>query len=142
MLVYSISNDVCTNTDTIRLKNDMADKAYACGAGNDTCEDVISCDGTARLYPNTPTYGVGQWRVVGGSKATFVDNDVYNLGQGRNELIWEISTETGGKCNSTDMIVVINNQPSEANAGLDRKVCGSEFELSAGVPHMVQVFGN
>ena len=134
VFVYQITNDICSSFDTVVIVNDMADKAYACGAGVTKCDTVYSCDGTARLYPNSPTYGTGSWRVVGGSKATFEDNDVYNLGQGVNELIWEITTESGGECNSYDTVVVVNNEASVADAGIDRPVCGSNFVLSAGSP--------
>ena len=155
-LVYKIYNildgdELCSSTDTIIIKNDMADQALAhpdhavyldqnSGRLGPIPEDertiVYTCDGTARLYPNTPSYGKGQWIVASGSSAKFDDNDAYDVGAGRNTLIWRISTESGGECNSEDYIYVQNNKPSDADAGYDAPfpICGQIAQLSGNKP--------
>ncbi|MBR6250190.1 MAG: PKD domain-containing protein [Bacteroidales bacterium] len=133
--VYKIYNGICESTDTVKITNDMADRAFACGLDN-TCDTITTCDGTARLSPNSPSYGTGEWRVASGGSGRFLGNDVYDLGQGYNSLIWAISTETGGACNSTDTVVVLNLEPTVADAGSDDvlNVCGSSAILSANKP--------
>ncbi|MCQ2236814.1 MAG: PKD domain-containing protein, partial [Bacteroidales bacterium] len=133
--IYRISNEICTSTDTITVKNDMADKAWACGVDN-VCEELYTCDGTKQLNPNSPRYGKGYWMVASGGSGKFIDNFVYDLGQGENTLIWRIETEKGGECNSESQVKVINNQPSEADAGPDNPlaVCGSTSILSGNKP--------
>jgi gliding motility-associated-like protein len=135
--MFNVINDekLCYSADTVEIINDKADEAYACGLNNE-CDTIYTCTGAARLYPNSPTYGDGSWRVASGGSGNFNDNDVYNLGQGANSLIWEIVTETGGQCNSADTVIVVNNTPTPADAGPDDPlaVCGSTSTLSGNKP--------
>ncbi len=130
---YKIYNNYCESSDQVSILNDMADQAVAY-VGSEA-DSIVTCDGTARLYPNTPSYGTGQWTVVSGGQATFDGNDAYNLAQGRNELIWEISTTTS-QCTTRDTVVVINNEPTIADAGPDDplSVCGDQSTLTGNKP--------
>ncbi len=130
---YKIYNEYCESSDQVVITNDMADQAIAY-VGNDQ-DTIITCDGTVRLYPNTPSYGTGVWTLVAGGQASFDGNDAYNLAQGRNYLIWEISTETGGECTTADTVLVVNNTPTTADAGPDLlTVCGTQGTLTGNKP--------
>ena len=88
------------------------------------------------LSPNSPSYGNGEWRVASGGSGRFQGNDVYDLGPGYNSLIWTITTDAGGACNSSDTIVVENLEPTVADAGIDDvlNVCGTTGILAANKP--------
>ncbi len=130
---YTIYNNYCSSTDEVTIVNDMADQAVAY-VGNDQ-DTITTCDGTVRLYPNTPSHGTGEWVLVPGGQATFEDDTyAYNLALGTNYLIWEISTETGGECTTRDTVTVINNTPTTADAGPEQTVCGDEALLTGNKP--------
>ena len=122
--IYTITKGSCVSTDEVSIINGLPTIAYA---GNDEviCVDYIN------LKPNTPTYGVGNWRVGSIGSARFDGNWARDLAPGPNILIWEIST---GYCTSTDEITIINNSPSVANAGQTRDICQSSVTLSATPP--------
>jgi len=96
-------------------------------AGGDT---VYICSDSVELRPNTPTFGVGEWRVKEGA-AEIDGNWARKLAPGRNVLSWVI---TSGRCEDSDDIVIINNQPSVARAGSDRPICVDNVILSANIP--------
>ncbi len=133
--LYTVTNGICSSVDTFTVFNDRADDAWACGLGN-TCDTLYTCDGTITLNPNSPSYGTGEWKISSGGSAKFSGNYAYDLAQGPNTLIWEISTTKGGDCTTRDYVVVQNNSPTEADAGSDDPltVCGSESVLSGNKP--------
>ncbi len=122
---YEIINKGCPSVDTVSVLNDLPDEAYA-------GEDDVVCNSRYELKPNNPTHGVGEWRVVEGS-AKFEGNFAIELAQGRNVLAWVIrgTTET---CYSRDEVVVVNNEPSLASAGVAQDICATETRLSATAP--------
>ncbi len=122
--VYTITKGTCTSSDGVTIINGLPTIA---DAGNDAtiCVDYIN------LKPNTPTYGVGKWRVGGSGSARFEGNWARDLSPGPNNLIWEITT---GYCTSTDQIIVTNNSPSVAYAGQNRDICIADVTLSATAP--------
>ena len=133
--LYTISNGVCSSSDTLNVFNDRADDAWACGVNN-KCDTLFTCDGTIDLNPNSPTYGTGAWRVAAGGSGKFNGNHAYDLAPGINTLVWEISTSRGGECTTRDEVLVQNNAPTESDAGPDDPltVCGSNSVLSGNKP--------
>ncbi|MCU4175702.1 PKD domain-containing protein [Carboxylicivirga sp. N1Y90] len=123
VLKYEIAQLTCRSVDTVRITNMLPTTAYA-------GEDEVICTDSMELRPNTPTFGVGEWRVSEGS-ADFVGNWAKNLAPGRNVLTWVI---TSGSCVSSDDVIIINNQPSTAFAGQDRIICVDNVNLSANIP--------
>jgi gliding motility-associated-like protein len=123
VLKYEISQLGCSSIDSVTIYNNLPTIA---NAGSD---DVI-CTDSVELRPNTPTFGVGEWRVIEGS-AKFVGNWAKELAPGRNVLEWVI---TSANCESSDQVVIINNKPSTAFAGHDRTICVDEVNLSANIP--------
>lgn len=119
--VYTITKGKCVSQDEVEIINGLPTQAFA---GN----DATVCVNYVQLQPNTPTYGVGTWRVGSIGSARFEGNWARDLAPGPNELIWEIST---GYCTSSHSIIITNNSPSVANAGQSRDICENEIMLSA-----------
>lgn len=123
VLKYEISQLGCTSTDTVRITNNLPTIA-------DAGFDEVVCADSVELRPNTPTFGVGEWRVVEGA-AEFKGNWAVKLAPGRNLLAWVI---TVNGCVSSDTVEIINNQPSVAFAGQNRIICSDSVKLSANIP--------
>ncbi len=123
VLKYEIAQLGCSSVDSVIINNMLPTPAYA-------GEDEVICTDSIELRPNTPTFGVGEWRVKEGS-ADFDGNWAKNLAPGRNVLSWVI---TSGRCTSSDDVIIINNQPSTAFAGQDRIICVDNVSLSANIP--------
>ncbi|MGQ1946253.1 PKD domain-containing protein [Geofilum sp. OHC36d9] len=121
LFVYTISKDDCASSDTVSIINGLPTTANA-------GDDGVTCDGTMRLLPNSPTYGSASWRTGGEGSARFEGNWVYDLAQGDNELIYVIETDY---CTSTDTLVVTNNKPTGSNAGRLQDICEDEVTMTA-----------
>jgi hypothetical protein len=115
---YEITKLTCKSIDSVRITNDLPTVAYA---GKDT----TLCTDSVQLKPNTPTFGVGQWRVVEGS-ANVQGNWALDLTPGVSKLVWQISTQS---CHSIDTLVIHNNTPTAAFAGLDQPICTDTVKL-------------
>ncbi|MDG5799193.1 PKD domain-containing protein [Marinilabiliaceae bacterium ANBcel2] len=124
--IYTITKEGCLTSDTVTIINGTPTEAIA-------GEDVEICTDEFRLQPNVPTYGEASWRIGSVGNARFEGNRVYDLAPGRNELIYEISTDY---CSSQDVITIVNNEPSEAYAGRERRVCTDEVYLNATIPEL------
>jgi hypothetical protein len=121
LFIYTITKGDCTSSDTVSIINGLPTTAVA-------GDDGVTCDGTKRLLPNTPTYGTASWRTGGEGSALFDGNWVYDLAQGDNELIYVIETDY---CTSTDTVVVTNNEPTESDAGRLQDICEDEVTMTA-----------
>ncbi len=122
--IYTINKGGCTSTDTVTIINGTP---TAADAGNDAtiCEDFM------RLSPNTPSYGEASWQVGTFGTARFDGNYIYDLAPGVNELIYKIATDY---CESTDVLTIVSNKPSLAEAGNSRDICTDEVTLAATPP--------
>lgn len=120
---WTITNKSCSSSDQVSIINNLPTDAYA---GND---QTICVDSTT-LNPNTPSVGTGEWSVIAGA-GNFNGNQVSSLAADTNILRWTIST-TG--CAVYDEITIVNNKPSEANAGGDKILCGDSIDLAASLP--------
>ncbi|WP_146260586.1 PKD domain-containing protein [Breznakibacter xylanolyticus] len=94
------------------------------------------CVDTAMLRANNPYPGIGTWSVIAGSSSVSIDDVnspatiVRHLDQGVNMLVWTIKN---GSCESSSTVNVINNQPTQADAGNDFGTCEDHVTLSANI---------
>jgi len=85
--------------------------------------------------------GDGTWSVVSGI-GTFADNTdphtlVTGIGQGTNVYRWTVVITSGippMPTYYTDDVTIINNEPSDADAGADQTLCANHTTLSATSP--------
>jgi PKD repeat protein len=129
-LRWTITNKGCESADEMVINNNSVTPSDA-GLDRQLCAD------TTILYGNPPAYGTGEWLVIKGS-AIFADQNAHNsgvsnLGQGENLLRWQISN---AQCSSTDDVYITNNTPTQAIAGSDQDVCGSDALLHANTPNV------
>jgi len=134
VLEWTITGSGCPpNSDqiiiTVNLINDLAD------AGS----NATLCGNSTSLNANVPLAGItGTWTSLTPSVTFSNVNDqnavVSNLQNGANTLIWTF-TNTAGCPSSADTIVVNSvSNPSTADAGTDKTICGDNTTLSAVAP--------
>lgn len=99
--------------------------------------DQKICTSTAILDANAPATGTGAWSLAGGSGTVIIPTDpksgVAGLSVGTNTFEWTISNGTCTDSKSSVDIVVDEN-PSVADAGLPQSLCGSTATLSGTTP--------
>jgi hypothetical protein len=123
---WTITNYECVVFDEVEIYNGL----IVADAG----KDAVLCDDKTILSANSPWPGTGSWSVIGSqSAAVFVNQDksnsqVKNLEKGNNILRWTIVNRT---CKSFDEVVITNNLPTQAYAGPDLYLCGTQTNLDA-----------
>ncbi len=129
---WTISNGPCTASfDDVIITRDAVPTTANAGP------DQTICATTATLAGNTPSVGSGQWTLVGGSgsitTSTSPNSGVTGLGVGNNTFRWTISN---GVCtpSTDDVIITRDDFPTTANAGPNRVVCDSTFNLAGNTP--------
>jgi len=99
--------------------------------------DTTICSNTYILSANLPDIGIGEWSVVSGNSViTNVNSntaEVEALEQGGNILRWSINNNN---CVLSDDIVVTNDLPDIANAGIDFITCSDSAQLNATIPNI------
>ncbi len=150
VLQWTIGNDYCTNSDTVHIYNMSVQAFYA------STQPVVTCDGTAELDANNPagqdiadpyTPAHGQWSSPSGH-GTFTDPNahsttIYDLPLDTTIVVWTVYNDF---CSDTVQVVVVNNQPEQAYAGVDTVVCSTSYILNAtpptrGTGHWVVIAG-
>ncbi len=125
---WTVTSHDCSISDTIYVTSNMPTKAAA-GA------DQILCENATTLSANNPVYGTGKWSVISGQGTISHPSDplsgVTNIGLGTNKLRWTIDNNG---CQSFDEIVIVNNLPTQADAGIDQVLCGDSTRLFANTP--------
>lgn len=124
---WTITNNLCYSHDEVKVINYTPTVTDA-GPNQTLCSDRTFLAGTR------PTYGTGQWSVVAGS-ATFIDpgrfdSEVINIGKGQNIYRWTIFEYL----TTYDDVIITNNSPTGANAGIDQRLCGTDAVLNANTP--------
>jgi PKD repeat protein len=124
---WTVTNNLCYSTDEVKVVNYTPTNTDA-GPSQTLCVDYTTMAGTR------PNYGTGQWTVVAGS-ATFkdpfkFDTEVINIGKGSNVYRWTIYEYKV----TFDDVTIVNNSPSNANAGIDQRLCTDNAILSANQP--------
>jgi len=126
-LKWTVSKGECVASDQVVITNNLPTQAV-------TQPEQTICTNYTTLIANSAVYGTGIWSVEAGSgtfanASAFITN-ITNIGPNYNLYRWTI---TQGDCVSYAE-VVINNNAVEANAGIDREVCGTESFLFANDP--------
>ncbi len=135
---WNIRKGDCLSKSIVTIRNNALDV--------DAGVDKYSCDGTTTLYgTEIPVDASGQWSVIEGfgnfASGSSATTDVSALAQensGRNVFRW---TLTRYGCESSDEVVIYNDQPSSAQiAGGNStiSICDYEYNLQAVTP----VYGN
>ncbi|MVT08157.1 gliding motility-associated C-terminal domain-containing protein [Chitinophaga tropicalis] len=133
-LVWTITNGVCVEKDTVILRNYIAPAASNAGADQEHCNDA-----NFTMNGSTPSVGTGKWTLVTG-KATIASTDstlsnapVIVAAGDTAILAWTI---TNGVCQTTDMVTLRNfMQPTQANAGADVEHCNdANFTMNGSTP--------
>jgi hypothetical protein len=124
---WTITNNLCYNSDEVKVINFTPTNTDA-GSNQTLCVEYTTLAGTK------PNYGTGQWTVVAGS-ATFKDpfkndTEVINIGKGQNVYRWTIFEYKI----TYDDVVITNNSPSTANAGIDLRLCSDNAVVGANNP--------
>lgn len=120
---WTITNKSCSTSDQVKIANNSPTKA-------DAGLDQTICTNTVTLNPNTPSIGIGEWMIVSGA-ANFSGNLVTHLAPDTNILRWSIVNKG---CISYDEITIVNNEPSNANAGANKIICYDSILLAASTP--------
>ena len=124
---WTITKNGCSEHDEVIISSDFVQAT----AGS----DVNLCVDNTQLKGSNPLPGIGFWSIVGTSGATF-DNQslsntfVRNLSKGANTLRW---TVRNGVCESTDDVVITNNEPTKAFAGENQAICGDIATLQGNI---------
>jgi len=129
ILVWTVQRVGCILTDTITVENILVEPAEA-GTSQTLCVNFTTLNATR------PPIGTGEWSVITG-QATFDDKfkpnaKVTNLGQNTNVLRWTVRTSILGV--TWDEVTIINNMPTQANAGPDMVLCTNQINLAANQP--------
>jgi len=120
---WTITNNGCSSDDEVVIRNNQPTLA-------DAGVDQVICADSVKLYPNTPSVGVGEWSIVQGA-AYFKNNMVYNLARGKNYLKWTINNEG---CFDSDTVIITNNMPTTSFTGEDKNICVDSIFLPGNTP--------
>ena len=107
--------------------------ALIASAGRDTS----ICTSYIQLYAASPEFGIGQWTIVSGQgSGTFINNTdpkttVVELSKGANVFVWSVTNNT---CIARDTVIILNNSPSQADAGFDQLILGTITSMNANLP--------
>ena len=127
VLRWTITNGICNTFDEVSIINNKV----IVNAG----VDQVVCDRTTVLDAQEITADEEYWSVVSGS-AVFVFPDEYNtlvtgLSKGPNVLTWNVNNNG---CISSDTVTIVNDSPTEADAGEDTTVLIDFITLQGNVP--------
>ena len=124
-IVWTVQRENCTLSDTVVVENILLEPANA-GVDQTICTDVTT------ISAKVPNIGTGEWSVIIGA-ANF-DNinspttKVTNLGHGENILRWTVRTSIIGV--TWDEVSILNNKPTQADAGTDITLCTNQTNLA------------
>ncbi|MDA3953838.1 MAG: immunoglobulin domain-containing protein [Bacteroidales bacterium] len=127
-LVWEVEENSCSSNDTVVIVNNHV--TVEAGTDLTICSDSIMLDGSS-----VPTGAIGSWSVITGI-ASFTDGNDPNtyaksFASGINILKWSVSK---GGCVNYDTIIVNNQRPTQAYAGIDQSICEDSTNLSANLP--------
>lgn len=122
-LKWTITNGTCTSSSVVTITNNTPTDAEA-------GFDLVTCEDSLVLQPNTPTFGKGEWSVFSGA-AKFSGNLAYDLGRDENYLVYSIRN---AGCYSRDTVVITSHKPTQARSGADLSVCQDSVLIVANQP--------
>ncbi|MBN1143091.1 MAG: immunoglobulin domain-containing protein [Bacteroidales bacterium] len=126
---WMITHAGCVSADTVVIENVLTDTT-------DAGPNQVICSSSVRLAAKDPYPGYGEWSVKRGS-ANFANNSLYNtyaynLAQGENVLVW--TAYLNGT--TSDSVIIINDMPTTANAGVNLSICADSVNLNANLPYI------
>ena len=121
----SLSNGSCVAIDTVTIENNQ--RFVNAGADETLCADSTQLSGSMPDADVTGTWSVEQGSAVF-ANANAYNTDITNIGKGVNVLRWTLSKDG---CASYDEVTIVNNEPTEAEAGISRDVCSDSIQLDA-----------
>jgi gliding motility-associated-like protein len=126
LLQLNASNGTCpVLSDTLQITRVvLSDTAEILSENQVVCDDTLSL----LASPNN-----GTWQLIAGSAVLSSTNQpsilLSNMEEGEITLIYRYSE---GECSNTDTLVLLKSAfPTNVNAGFDRVICGTEFQLEA-----------
>ena len=128
---WTITNGQCSDWDDVIIRNDFKEAKILYLNPNPICVDTVA------LRANNPAPGVGTWGVIGGSGSASFDDPsnpntiVRDLAQGENILTWTVQN---GHCTDVATVTIVNNMPTDADAGGNFASCDNFVTLSANTP--------
>lgn len=131
---WTVTNLNCSEYVDVEVLSGALAEANAGWDQPDLCDDFTT------LQANLPANTFGEWTVESGG-VQFENNDhnkpkvkIYNIMPGRNVLRWTLRFVGSGTQSTSDTVVIINNKPSDAQAGYDVTECGNTAQLEAKAP--------
>lgn len=131
IFVWSISNTCGTTRDTVVITRDVLPGPANAGTNQSICASTYTLNG------NAPSVGNGQWNVLAGGASVanpFQNNSAANgLTVGVNSFEWVVSN---GVCPASKdtVTILVDANPTIANAGQDQSICASSYTLNANIP--------
>lgn len=129
LFVWTVDRLGCINSDTVNIRNN----SLVVDAG----DDVTICSHIHYMNATAPAEGEGSWIVAEGFGTNITSSDphtlVTGLSKGRNVFVWEVYNNG---CFSYDTVVIVNDSPSEPNAGADQRILSDFTNLNATIPHI------
>lgn len=128
---WTITNGQCSDWDDVIIRNDFKEAKILYLNPDPICVDTVA------LRANNPAPGVGSWGVIGGSGSASFDDPsnpnttVRDLAQGENILTWTVQN---GDCPDVATVTIVNNMPTDADAGGNFASCDNIVTLSANTP--------
>ncbi len=128
---WTVTIGNCSAYDEVQITNGDVIEA-------ETGPDIYICSDETYMNANDPDNAIGKWTLGRFGSGKFENERdpktrVYDIGPGENEFVWTISYGQGTSF-SSDTIIVINNSPDEARAGLDDYTCSDTYTLLGNTP--------
>lgn len=130
---WTISNGPCTSSDDVTVL--ILPGPTSANAGTDQSLCLAT---SANLTANVPAIGTGMWTQVGGPVVTITTpnnntSTVNGLTPGTYTFRWTISYSNCPP-SSDDVTIIVFDNPSQAQAGIDQEICNSSTQLAATLP--------
>ena len=131
VFIWKVTMNGCENQDTVTITNNQ----LFVEAGS----DQTVCGENAKFNAPILPLGTGTWSIMSGTGTNISINSptstVSGLGRGNNVFKW---TVTYNGCQSYDSVTITNDQPSNANAGVDQIIDIPSTQLAAVLPQIGQ----
>ncbi len=129
---WTVTNVECSDYVDVAVQSGVLAEAEAGSDQYHLCEDYTT------LNANEPEGTYGEWTIVEGSadfeSSNSAKTKVTNIRSGQNIFRWTLRFAGGSENYTTDTVIIVNNKPTDADAGLDIYECGDVATLNAREP--------
>ncbi len=129
---WTVTNANCVEYIDVAVQSGVLADADAGLDQMHLCEDYTT------LNANEPEGTYGEWTIVEGSADFESYNNaktrITNIRSGQNVFRWTLRFAGGSENFTTDTVIIVNNKPTDADAGLDIFECGDVATLNAREP--------